>query len=179
MPDSAPQGVHARELDASPEETLHSVALAAEAWGSQWHAGDVHAGDALNGKLILPVSAGVRRGWIGYLVSAAPLDPSANRTRLELRPAEEHLIVDRATVVFLLTALAGALLFLVVPFVPRLMPLLPMGFVLTAAGWLVVAARLRNSGVEQFLDSLDGTDHDSGDDSGDDSREDASGGTTG
>lgn len=148
MPDNAQHGVHAKELDASPEETLRRVASLVEAWGGEWQAEGEGAG-----KLILPVSAGVRRGWMGFLVSATPSE--SDTTRLELRVAEEHLQVDRATVVFLLTALAGALLFLVVPFVPKLMPLLPVGFLLTAAGWLVVASRLRNSGVEEFVDSLD------------------------
>ena len=152
MPDNAQQGVHSKELDASPEETLRRVAQAAEAWGGEWRQDEGDGGDA-TGKLIVPVSAGVRRGWMGYLVSATE---DSGTTRLELRLAEEHLDVDRATVVFLLTALVGALLFLVVPFVPKLMPLLPVGFVLTAAGWLVVASRLRNSGVEEFIDSLEG-----------------------
>ena len=117
--------------------------------------------------MILPVSAGVRRGWMGFLVSAAPSDAGSHATRLELKVAEEHLQVDRATVVFLLTALAGALLFLVVPFAPRLLPLLPVAFVLTAAGWLVVASRLRNSGAEEFLASLDSARSDAAnDDSG-------------
>lgn len=159
MPDtaSAGDGVHLAHLEASPEAATERVAGAAEEWGGEWQ----FQGPAA-GRLILPVSAGVRRGWIGYEVSARP-HPDGAGCELELAVAEVHLHVDRATVVVLATSLFGALLFLVVPFVPRLLPLLPVGFVLAIAGWFFVVARLRNSGAEEFLEVLEAMNGDDGD----------------
>ena len=149
-------GIHVAEVGAAPEETLRRVAEAAETWGGEWQSEGNRAG-----KLILPVSAGVRRGWMGFEVtatdSAADSESDLDETqssRLELRRADEHLRVDRATMVMLVTSALGALLFLVVPFAPRLMPLLPVGFILAVAGWLFIASRLRNSGAEEFLEQL-------------------------
>lgn len=138
------------EVDASPDEVLRRVREAVDAWGGEWQSEGERGG-----KLILPVSAGVRRGWMGFEVSVEPpRDGGDEASELVLRRAQDHLQVDRATVMVLLLALLGALLFLVVPFVPRLLPLLPIGFVLTVAGWLFVVARLRNSGPDEFLEQL-------------------------
>jgi hypothetical protein len=38
------------------------------------------------------------------------------------------------------------------PFFPRLLPLAPVGFLMAVATWLMVVARLRNSGIEEFLE---------------------------
>lgn len=159
MPEEAraADGVHVAHLETSPEAATERVAGAAEEWGGEWQFQGPTAG-----RLILPVSAGVRRGWIGYEVTVRP-DGDGAGSVVELAPAEEHLHVDRATVVVLATSLFGALLFLIVPFVPRLLPLVPVGFVLAVAGWFFVVARLRNSGAEEFLEVLEAADGDDGD----------------
>lgn len=154
MPNSAQEGVHVARMEVSPEKAIERVSAAAQSWGGEWQ-----NDGALAGKLILPVSAGVRRGWIGFEVSAQggesdETPEGESGSRLELRQAQEHLHVDRATVAVLVTSLLGALLFLIVPFVHRLLPLLPVGFILTVAGWLFVVARLRNSGPEEFLEQV-------------------------
>ncbi|MDA8017549.1 MAG: hypothetical protein MPN21_08885 [Thermoanaerobaculia bacterium] len=138
-------GHHVADLRTTPESALEHVAASAESWGGEWQREGSRAG-----RLILPVSAGVRRGWVGFEVSATPSERGG--AKLELRQAEEYLHVDRGTIVVLLTSLFGALLVLLGPFVPRVLPLLPIGFILTIAGWLFVAARLRNSGPEEFLE---------------------------
>lgn len=118
----------------------------AETWGGGWK------GEGLSGgRLVIPVLAGLRRGYVGFAVSA---DGSAQGTRLQFVEEESDLTVHKPTLVILLIAAAAALTCLLVPFVPRLLPLLPPSIVISLATWMFIVARLRNSGLDEFLADL-------------------------
>ncbi len=117
----------------------------AETWGGGWQ------GEGLGGRLVIPVLAGLRRGFVGYAVSA---DEGSKGTHLEFVEEESDLQVHRPTLIVLLIAAAAALTCLVVPFVPKLLPLLPPSVVLCLATWLFIVARLRNSGLDEFMTDL-------------------------
>jgi hypothetical protein len=118
----------------------------AELWGGGWQ------GEGLGGRLVIPVLAGLRRGLVGYAVSASD---TPQGTRLEFIEEESDLKVHGPTVIVLLIAAAAALTCLVVPFVPKLLPLLPPCVVLCLATWLFIVARMRNSGLEEFIVDLE------------------------
>lgn len=118
----------------------------AETWGGGWK------GEGLDGgRLVIPVLAGLRRGYVGYAVSA---DGGGPGTRLHFIEEENDLTVHKPTLVVLLIAAAAALTCLLVPFFPRLLPLLPPSIVLSLATWLFIVARLRNSGLDEFMTDL-------------------------
>jgi hypothetical protein len=48
-------------------------------------------------------------------------------------------------------AIAGAVLTMLWPFFPQLLPLAPFGAILALGGWFLVLSRLRNSGPDEFL----------------------------
>lgn len=122
----------------------------AELWGGGWQ------GEGLGGRLVIPVLAGLRRGLVGYAVSASD---TPQGTQLEFVEEESDLKVHTPTVIVLLIAAAAALTCLVIPFVPKLLPLLPPCVVLCLATWLFIVARMRNSGLEEFIGDLeDGAD---------------------
>jgi hypothetical protein len=141
---------------ADPAVTLAAVASVADAWGAEWRPGD----GACGGELALPVIAGLRRGYVRGRVelyegstpdgtSAAGED--ADRRRLVLAVAERHDHVQSAAVMILLLSGFGAVLTVLWPFFPSLLPVAPFGAVLALGGWFLVVSRLHNSGPEDFL----------------------------
>lgn len=135
------------ELERSAESALPLVAEQAELWGADWQ-----ALDAASGQLGLPVTAGLRRGWIEGIVRCEPI--GKNQCRLVFEPETEDYRVDRGSVMILIAAAFGCLITLVAVFFPRLFPLVPIGILLAFGGYLVVIARLRNSGPEEFLETI-------------------------
>ncbi|MEM6793934.1 MAG: hypothetical protein AAF725_08110 [Acidobacteriota bacterium] len=137
-----------RELEIDPAEVMLRLPAIAEAWNGQWQ-----QESARSGRLGLPVTAGLRRGWIAGQLEAEerPDDRSLVTFRID---AGEYL-VDRASVTILVIAAFGALSTLVAPFFPRLLPLVPIGIFLALSAWLLIVARLRNSGPEEFFDQLE------------------------
>ena len=123
------------------EAALAAVAKAAEAWGARWDAGSQ--------ALRLPVLAGIRRGVVrGRLIPAG--DDGATHLRLAVESSEWH--VQTAAVVILAVSAVGALLTVVWPFFPGLLPVAPFGALLALGGWFLVVSRLQSSGPEEFLE---------------------------
>ncbi len=67
------------------------------------------------------------------------------------RPDTRDYYVETSVVALLVVAAAGALLTVLWPLFPQLLPAAPLGAVLAIAGWMVVAPRLRGRGPEEFL----------------------------
>lgn len=130
---------------------LKAVERAAEDWGAGWQAG------IAGGRLELPISAGLRHGRMSARLdlegglAGEGVGEDGPRTRVVLRPerAEYHLWTP--AVVMLVVAVAGALLTVVWPFFPKLLPLAPFGAILGLSAWLLIITRLQNRGPEEFL----------------------------
>jgi hypothetical protein len=138
---------HAVEVPDTPAAALAAVARAAELWGAEFE----RQGTA--GRLYLPVIAGLRRGLVAGPVEAAP---SGDGTRVVFRPDEHRYYVHVPAVVILLLSVFGALLAVLWPFYPQLLPVAAFGVVLALGGWFLVISRLRTSGPDEFLDMVAG-----------------------
>lgn len=138
-----PPSVH---LELSPSAALKSLGSLAETWGGGWKGEELDGG-----RLVIPVLAGLRRGYVGYAVSARS---ESKGTRLHFVEEESDLQVHKPTLIILLIAACAGLSTLVMPFVPKLLPLLPPAVVLCLATWLFIVARLRNSGLDEFMQDL-------------------------
>lgn len=141
---SAAPRQHAVELPLRPDAALGAVARAADDWGAEYT-----PEGWTGGRLVLPVVAGLRRGLVTARVTAAPAGDDG--TRLVLAVEEAVYRLHLASIVLLLLALAGAVTTVVWPFFPRLLAIAPLGLALALAAWLLVIARLANSGPEEFL----------------------------
>lgn len=150
-PHSAPPKPSSLRLELAPVVALKSMADLAETWGGGWQADEQNGPN--QGRLVIPVLAGLRRGYVGYGVTA---QPEAHGTRLHFVEEESDLQVHKPTVVVLLIAAVAGLSTLVMPFMPQLLPLLPPAVVLCLATWMFIVARLRNSGLEEFITDLSG-----------------------
>lgn len=135
------------EIDENAAAALHLVARQAELWDADWQ-----GVDGTSGKIGLPITAGLRRGWVEGTVRSESL--GAERSRLVFEPEHDEYRIDRGSVMILGAAAFGCLITMVAMFVPKILPLLPMGILLAFGGYLVVIARLRNSGPEEFLESV-------------------------
>jgi len=97
------------------------------------------------------VAAGLRRGLVEGVVSIAP-EGSSCRLSLEVTTAAYSL---NWTAVVILGFGAGAASVLVLwPFLPALLPLAPIAALLAFSSWFLVAARLRTSSPQDYLDDL-------------------------
>jgi hypothetical protein len=150
--------VHVVELPYPPGEALRAVLAAAGDWGAEIEplgagnaAGNAAAGQA--GRLSLPVVAGLRRG-----VLSGPLAIEANGggSRVVFRPETQDYYLETSAIAVLVMAAAGALLTVVWPLVPKLLPAAPFGAVLALSGWFLVLTRLRAKGPAEFLQSVKG-----------------------
>lgn len=137
---------HTVDLELSPAESLALVAETAESWGGGWEAD----GDG-GGRLTIPVLAGLRHGFVTGRLRVEPL---ADGSRLYFEVEQSVYRVQKPALVILLLAGFGALLTVFGLFVPSLHPLVPMGALLAISSWLVVVARLRNTGPEEFFAAL-------------------------
>lgn len=133
---------HRVELEASPESTLASLAMAAELWGADWQP------RSSGGTLWLPVVRGL---WRGVERCHVTVSRSGSGSAVELTVEESWHRLNRPAVVVLLFGGAGGLIVAFWPFFPGLMPLLPVAVVLALAAWLLVVARLRSSHPGDFL----------------------------
>jgi len=131
------------EVPGDPEAALAAVARAAEDWGAQWRR------HARGGTLALPVLHGLRRGWVRGPLAATP---AGEGTALTFTPDEREEHLHGTAVVILLFSAAGAVLTVLWPFVPGLLPLAPFGALLALGGWFLVVSRLRTSGPGDFLE---------------------------
>lgn len=130
----------------SVDETLDAVERAAELWGAQWHR------DGPGGRLELPVVAGVRRGLVTARIATDEVhDHEGNGTILSGRIEDSQYRLQTASVVILAVGGFGALALTLWPLYPPLLALAPPALIFTVVAWLVVASRLQNSGLEEFL----------------------------
>lgn len=150
----ADAGSERRELvRGGPATALAAIEHAAEDWAAGWEAG------ASGGRLELPVSAGLRHGRMSARVevtraTAAPLDderPGEPRSEIALHPERAEYRLWTPAVVVLLVAVAGALLTVLWPFFPKLLPVAPIGAILGLSAWFLIITRLQNRGPEEFL----------------------------
>jgi hypothetical protein len=130
-----------RTLDARPDAALAAVRRAAEGWGAELR----------DGRLGLPIVAGLRRGWVAGPLAVEPA-PEGSRLRFQVEQAELH--VQLPAVAILLLAAGGGVLTALWPFFPELLPVAPFGAIFALVGWLLVVSRLRTSGPEEFLDAV-------------------------
>lgn len=137
---------HTIDLELSPTESLDLVAETAESWGGGWEAREGGVG-----QLAIPVLAGLRHGFVTGRLTVEPLG-RGSRLLFEVEESVYH--VQKPALVILLLAGFGALLSVFGLFVPALHGLVPMGVLLAVSSWLVVVARLRNTGPEEFFAAL-------------------------
>lgn len=125
---------------------LERLEALAEIWGGRFE-----AGGARRGRLTLPVRAGVRHGVVEGSVS---LDGTQDASNIRFDVERRFFRVQYTAFVFLLLGALGGLLTLLVPWMPHLLPLLPIGVILAVGAWLFIVARLTNSGPEEFFAEL-------------------------
>jgi hypothetical protein len=146
----APGAEYTADFAGSAEAARRALARAAQRWGAEL--APAEAGATADLHLVLPVVAGLRRGIARARLSALPADGGC---RLILRIDEVDLRVQKPAVVVLAIAAAGGVAAFLWPFVPGILPLVPLALVLAVAGWLLVVARLHASGPEEFLAEIE------------------------
>ena len=140
--DKPEEDEHEIDLHRPTEEALAAVARAADAWGAEFQR------DGLDGLLRLPVVSGLRRG---LLSGPLAVEETPKGSRVIFRPDDSTQHVQTAPVVIRRLACAGAVLTVIWPFCPQLLPLAPFGAVTALGGWFLVISRLRSSGPQEFL----------------------------
>jgi hypothetical protein len=136
---------HAIILPYAPAEALRAVGEAAEQWGAEFEP------RGAGGQLHLPVVAGLRRG---LLSGPVVVEAAAQGARVVFRPEAQDYWLETSAIAVLVMAGAGALLTVVWPLFPRLLPGAPLGAVLALSGWFLVISRLRAKGPAEFLQAL-------------------------
>lgn len=131
------------EIGRAPFWVFEKMVELAERWGGSF--------DPKKGRLELPVTAGLRHGRVVAEVEALARHDGA---KLRLKVIESRYRVDRGSTFALAIAAVAAIASLVLPFFPHFWPLLPPALMIAVAGWLFIVARLRTSGVEDFLAEL-------------------------
>jgi hypothetical protein len=133
---------HEIDVAGAPDTAWAAVGRAAEAWGAELER-------KKEGSLLrLPVVSGLRRGVLSGPLS---VDQVADGSRVVFRPEESFQAVQTAAVAVLLLALGGAVLTVLWPFFPNLLPVAPFGALFALGGWFLVISRLRSSGPQEFL----------------------------
>lgn len=133
-------------LELGPEEALAAVEHAAEFWDAEWHR------HGTGGRLELPVVAGLRRGTISARLSAELEDDA---TTLTVRIESSRYKLQNAAVSILALGGFGGLCLTLWPLYPPLLALAPVALILLVVAWLVIASRLQNSGLEEFLELVE------------------------
>jgi hypothetical protein len=137
-----PAAEHAVDLPVRTDAAFAALNRAAEEWGAELRK------EQGASWLHLPVVQGLKRGLVSGPVRVEPTEDGA---RVVFQPRESRLYVQSTAVVILLAAIAGALLTVLWPFFPRLLPVSPFGALLALGGWFLVLSRLRTSGPDEFL----------------------------
>lgn len=132
-----------------PAEVLRRVGETAEQWVGEWQPAPGSEG----GRLGLPVTAGLKRGW---LAGELEVVEQGRGSRLLFKVDRGELRADRASVLVLSVGAAGGLVTIVAPFFPALWPLVPIGLLLGFSAWFMVVARLRTAGPAEFFAQVEG-----------------------
>ena len=135
-----------RSFDTGTDAVWEAVESAAEQWGGQFE----REGEAA--ELVLPVAAGLRHGLAEVRAHVAG---GRARADLTLSQTAAHYQLHLTGVAMLAVAGLGALITILCPFFPGLLPFLPIGILLAVAGWLVVVSRVRMSGLDDFLGTVE------------------------
>lgn len=138
---------HSVELPLGTDEALAALADAAETWDAEW------CREGSGGRLVLPVTAGLRHGRLTGRISTEPADEGLG-TRLRFQVEDSRFYLHGRAVMILLLGAFGAISFTLWPFYPPLLELAPMALVLAFAAWFLVASRLRTAGVQEFFELL-------------------------
>jgi hypothetical protein len=131
------------ELDVDPNRALDVLAVAAEAWGAEW------LRHGTGGRLGVPVSGGLRRGWIEGTVRT---ERRAGGSILRFETETESYRLQVAAVFVLGIGAASGLFLMVAPLLGEALGLAPVAVVLLLAAWFMVLARLRNRSFDDFQD---------------------------
>jgi hypothetical protein len=124
-----------------PAEAQGAVCRAADEWGADFEL--LGAG----GNLRLPVLQGLQRGLIS---GAVAIEAEGDGSRVVLIPAASEYAVNTPAFCLVLVAAIGAVLTVLWPLYPRLLPFAPLGAVLAIAGWFQVS-RQQKRGPEDFM----------------------------
>ncbi len=135
-------GLHEIDLDVDPDLALEAVEVAAQAWGGDFERRGSGA------RIEVPLAAGVRRGWLDGSV-VVQTEGSGSRVAIHTEQLE-YRVHTASAFILAVGALAG-LVTIVTPFVPSLLPLLPVSAILLVVTWLLVVARLRHRNLDDFL----------------------------
>ena len=123
---------------------------AAEAWGAELEP------TGSRRRIQLPILAGLRRGVVrGSIEVMAAVEPAGTGSRVVLREDERLDYVHTPSLMVLLLAVLGAALVVLWPFYPQLLPVAPFGALMALGGWFLVISRLRSSGPEEFLKTVE------------------------
>jgi len=143
---------HVIDLDMPAEQALAALKQTAEDWGAQIQPGEEDGAVEMTGsRLHLPVVAGIRRGLVSGPVE---VQPAEGGSRLVFRPEKSVYYVQTPSVMILILSVAGAVLTVLWPFYPQLMPVAPFGAIMALGGWFLVVSRLRTSGPDEFLTAV-------------------------
>ena len=122
-----------------------ALAERTEDWGGEWTA------RGAGGDIVLPVTAGLRRGLIEGRVE---IEPHGAGCRISLTVTASGYSLNWVTVVVLCFGASGAVLLLLWPLFPALLKLAPMAALTAFTSWFLVASRLRTSSPQDYLDDL-------------------------
>lgn len=140
----SPAEPHLFELAAPPDQALEALSSAAEVWGAEWRR------MGRGGRLLLPVTAGLRYGFLVGEIETASAGDAGTRISYRVEHAEYEL--HRASVAVLLFGGIGAFLTILAPLYPtQLWQLVPFGLLLMVVSWLLVISRVRHRSVEDFF----------------------------
>jgi hypothetical protein len=145
---SRPGDTHGIEVAAGRAGALAAVARVAQEWDAHWRP----EGEG-GGRLVMPRIAGLHRGILIGRLEVYPAEAggesAGSRVVYEIEAVQDH--VHGAAVGILALAAFGALLTVLWPIFPSLLPVAPLGALLALGGWFLVVSRLHNSGAEEFL----------------------------
>ncbi len=137
---------HRVKVRASAERALEATAEAADIWGGEWQ----YRGTS--GYLTLPVSVGIRHGVLRGEVSAREL---SDESEVIFHVEDSSHRLHSAGLVVLLFGALGGLILVAWPFYPVLIPLIPVGVVLSLAAWFLVASRVKTRAEGEFFDLVE------------------------
>ena len=133
------------ELDCPQKQALVALEAAAEAWGADWVA------TASGGKLEIPVTAGVRHGFVD---AQATVTGAGRRATVRLDIQKEDYRLHGSSVAVLVMGAAGGLGMMLLPFFPQLFDFLPFAGISMLLAWFVVVARVRHRSPGDFLETV-------------------------